>query len=610
MKSLPIRLVVMAALAVALAAPAAAQDYLFGVPKLDMQVTVQPDASVRIVYDITFKNDWNADPIDVVDIGVPHKDYDLENIRASIDGTELGDIRHSAYVSPGFEVHLGDGAIGRGGTGTLHVEFSMPDMVYQDTTREDYASLRITPTWFGDEYVTGNTHINVAVHLPAGVKPEEALHQGTPFSQKVLFENGTSVVWQWPAERLTGPHMVAVSFPQRGLQRVVKVTRLGLFLKWFRESTPVRVVAGIVFLVLFGILFFRFTGGTGMTVYVVLSAVAVFTFCLSPGLHLLSLPIVAVLVGVHEWYLRYRKVSYMPPIAEVEGGGIKRGLTAPEAAVLLELPLGRVLGLVIFGMLKKGLLHQVGAEPLVVAVDEAFLLRKEELFESRKEQARFYRNAGQKQGVVAHKYEHGFLWLLEKNPGKPVRELNFAVPMKRLIERVVARMKGFDVSDTKEYYQSIIRRAVRQASSIGDIAQREKAIDRDFEWILVDDDYPTVFTTGHPYRPIWTRGPALPSAGPSPAPGIPGQTSFGDVSASFAGWAENTMGNMASAIAPGSLNLPKPAGGFLDLSGVDRVTGEFFDSLASSSGGGGGGGGCACACAGCACACACAGGGR
>jgi hypothetical protein len=64
---------------------------------------------------------------------------------------------------------------------------------------------------------------------------------------------------------------------------------------------------------------------------------------------------------------------------------------------------------------------------------------------------------------------------------------------------------------------------------------------------------------------------------------------------------------------PGSLTMAHPAGGFLDLSGADRVTGEIFSALAESavsggSGGGGGGGGCACA--GCACACACAGGGR
>jgi hypothetical protein len=98
---------------------------------------------------------------------------------------------------------------------------------------------------------------------------------------------------------------------------------------------------------------------------------------------------------------------------------------------------------------------------------------------------------------------------------------------------------------------------------------------------------------------------------------MPGQPTFGDVAASFSGWAENTMGNLAGAIGPAALNIPRAQGGFLDLTAADHVTGELFKALAEasaksgrSSGGGGGGGGCACACAGCACACACAGGGR
>jgi hypothetical protein len=75
------------------------------------------------------------------------------------------------------------------------------------------------------------------------------------------------------------------------------------------------------------------------------------------------------------------------------------------------------------------------------------------------------------------------------------------------------------------------------------------------------------------------------------------------------------MGGLAAAIMPGSMSLPDAKGGLVDLSGVDRVTGDVFEALAESSGSGGSGGsggssGCACACAGCACACACAGGGR
>lgn len=614
MNRLVTRLIAAAAV-VAMAATAQAQEYRFSVPELQMAVTVKPDASVRIVYDITFKNNFGAHVIDIVDIGTPSARYDLTEIRASCDGRALSDIRHTTNrdVEHGFEIHMGPATIPAGREGTLHVEFDMPEMVYQDTTNADLASLRITPTWFGSEYVTGTTHIQVQIQLPKSVKPDEALHQGPQFplfTDKVLTKDGTSVVWDWPADRLTGPHMVAVSFPKRDLDRVVRITIIDLF----GNSPVARVVAGLVFLGLFGLLFFRFSGATGVSVFVVLSAAAAVVFFLSPGLHLLSLPIVVVLIGVNEWYLARRKAHYMPPIAQVEGGGIKRGLTAPEAAALLELPVAKVLSLVIFGMLKKGLVRQIQADPLVVEVDEEFQVKEGTSLPTEKERYRFYRQAGQKKGVVVHKYEHAFLYLLQNNPGKPVKEVNFGLPVRKLVERAAARMKGFDLSDTQAYYRAIVRRAVRQASAIGDIPQREKAIDRNFEWILMDDHYPTVFTYGRPYRPIWTRGTTLGTPGAPPAaPGMPGQTSFGDVAASFTGWAENTMGNMASAILPGSLGVEKPSGGFLDLSGADRVTGDFFKALgeaAESGGGGGGGGGCACACAGCACACACAGGGR
>ncbi len=219
----------------------------------------------------------------------------------------------------------------------------------------------------------------------------------------------------------------------------------------------------------------------------------------------------------------------------------------------------------------------------------------------------FYRDAGQKQGIVVHAYEQPFLFLLQKNPGKAVKEIDFGVPVRQLIAGAAARMAGFNLKETQDYYRSIIKRATEQAAAIGEIPQREAMVDRNFEWILMDDNYPTVFT-GWPYRPIWMRGMPMSmpgsfgqAGGGTSVPSIPGQTTFKDVAASFSGWAENTMGSMASAIGPGSLSPGQSAGGFLDLSGADRVTGEIFSALseASSSGGGGGFGG-GCACAGCA----------
>ncbi len=378
-------------------------------------------------------------------------------------------------------------------------------MVYQDTTRSDYASLRITPTWFGERYVRGTTHLQIAVQLPKSVKPDDVLHQGLNFTKKATTDQGAMVGWDLPNVRLTAAHEVAVSFPKRDLQRVIRQTAIDLLVKWFRGSTEARLVLGMVFLALLGVLFFRFTGGTGLSVFAVLAVAACVLFCFSPGWHLISLPAVVVLIGLNEWLLGRRKTHYMPPMAQVEGGGIKRGLTAPEAAVLLELPVAKVLSLVIFGMLKKGILRQVQADPLQVAVNEPFVVpenvaRPPSAVQEPPAQpgaavpqgavpqgavptgavpqaaADFYGEAAVKQGAVLSGYQRPFLFLIQKNPAKPVRDIGFSLPVKMLITDTAARMKGFDLAETKDYYRAIIRKAVEQASAIGDIPQREQTI--------------------------------------------------------------------------------------------------------------------------------------
>ena len=318
-----------ALLVIAAAAPARAQQYFFGVPQVEMLVTVNTDASVRIAYDFTFQNAPGAHSIDIVDIGAPTANYSLNNVRASIDGHQLSDFRDSTEVKPGFEIHLSVWEIRPGQTGRLHVEFTMPEMVYQDTTRSDYASLRVTPTWFGDRYVRGTTDLKIAVQLPEGVKPDEVLDQGQRFTLKGATQHGAMVGWDFPAVRLTGKHLVGLSFPGRGMTGLVVFTKLDMLLKWFGESTQARVILGAIFMVLLGILFFRFSGGTGLSVYAVLAMAAGALFAYSPAMHLLAMPAVVMLVALNEWTLSRRKLHYMPPIAQIEGGGIKRGLTAP-----------------------------------------------------------------------------------------------------------------------------------------------------------------------------------------------------------------------------------------------------------------------------------------
>ena len=597
------------------ASRALAQTYWFQVPEMRMQVFVNPDASARIVYDIAFDN--SGSPIDIVDIGTPHDGYDISNFTASIDGHPLTDIRVSEYIDTGVEIHLDQYAIPSGESGTLHVEFTMPDMVYEDTTQDGYASLQITPTWFDSSVVYGNSDIWVLIHMLPEVQPEEVLYQDVEFTDKAIYEEHTVVGWRYPEGSASESHLVGTSFPTTGMTRVVQQSLLDITLKWLQDNPAVTWTLGIITFILIAVAFFRYSGGTGLSVFALIACGAIYGMTIYPLAVLLAFPLSILLVILVERSLKKKKSSYLPAIAQVEGGGIKRGLTAPEAAVLLELPLNKILLLIMFGLLDKRVIMLEDDSPLTVKVDKAYVVDGKT--NSKKRTAR--QEVAQKQGIVLRGYEHDILNVLQEHGNKPVHKQDFGVPMAALIKSVAGKMKGFDLSDTQDYYKKIISRAMEEAGRMGDVPEFEKFLDKTWPWVMMDDDYGPVFQRrGYTYHPTWVRpyvasqagGSSMASVGGGKSgPSYGGKTSFSDVAASFAGWTETQTGNLAGAISPGGLDLG--TAGVVNLSGADKVTGDIFKALSSGSGGSSGGssgGGCACACAGCACACACAGGGR
>ncbi len=615
-------------LTIVAATVALAQDYSFSVPKMELHVTPNSDASVTMEYVIDFYCDQGAHPIDIVDVGLPHKDYDISNMQATLNGNPLGTIRKSEYVDIGVEVPLSP-AIAPGQSGRFTFECTMPNLVYQDTTRADYASLRITPTWFDGDYLTGTTDLAIVVYLPDQIELDEILYQDKVFYQKMQIQGKKAVAWLFKDTRMDEEHMVSLSFPKREMERVVRMTKLGLLWKWWTESLPaqfllyrgkmrmfwlvalwvgwtespaVRVLMGIVFLVLFSIFFFRLTAGTGTCIFIPVLIGLVILWLLSPALEALFLPVFIPVWLIAGRVQGSRRREYLPAIESASGGGIKRGLAVPEAAVLLEQPLGRVLTLVIFGLLKKRLVRQTADDPLTVEIREDY----------QTEERRERRQAAQANGTVIRGYDQAFLEEIIESPGKPVEALNFRKAMKHLVTSTAKRMKGFDLDKTREYYRYIMAKAWREAKAIGEIEQRTEFIDDNLMWLMLDEDYHEGFTTwhrgGYYYRSAWSRPAAAATAAPAaPAPAVGGRTTLGDVTASFAGWAEHTTGRLASTMDPVSVGLTP--GSIIDLSGVDKVSMDFLESMAESSGSSSGGG-CACACAGCACACACAGGGR
>jgi hypothetical protein len=616
-----------------LQATAGAASYRFHVRSMQLDAYITEDASVWLEYRIDFANQSGAHVIDIVDVGLPHSGYQTSSMEASVDGKPVRRIRPSEYVNVGVECHLGVGAIRGGQTGMFEFACRMPDMVYSDTTDAQYASFQIRPTWFDPELQFGTTQLKVAVHLPPDVKPEEVRFQQEKQRYAGLAEWGegaekhTVAYWESPQMTLSKHNpKFSLSFPRRVMKHVIEKSKTELLLEWFDDNQQLKVISAVALFGLLGFFFYRFSRGTGCVLFLISAGMLLVAIISGPAMHLLCWPGLIGLVALNELYLRNRKPpSYLPAMATVEGGGIKRGLTAPQAAILLEEPLGKILTMVVFGLLKKRVVQLTSEDPASVTVESDYVCPRKQR-----------RQRAAKNGIVLHDYEHPFIDRLQTHQGA-IEKCDLNEALGNLIKSTVKRMQGFDLRRTRDYYQRIVKRAWKDASSIGQIEQRDVVVDRNFEWMMMEDDWADLFDVwrrgGYIYYPRWTRpgwptgsgsrpsgggatatGGATTTGGRGAAPSGGSSPSFGEVAGSFIGWTENTAGRMARAIEPSSLGIDLPSGASIDLSGIDTATGNFFEALAEASansgGGGGGGGGCACACAGCACACACAGGGR
>src|SRR3989304_8290852 len=86
--------------------PVLAQSLEFSVPEMRLRVYVQPDGSARMVYDITFANSTFGDPIDIVDIGMPHGGYDIGQMSALIGDAVSTDTLPSEFVVTAVAIPL------------------------------------------------------------------------------------------------------------------------------------------------------------------------------------------------------------------------------------------------------------------------------------------------------------------------------------------------------------------------------------------------------------------------------------------------------------------------------------------------------------------------
>jgi len=511
-------------------------DYLFNVERQTVHLWINKDGSLDIRYYITFKNNRRGKTIDIVDIGLPFDNYRLDTAKASIDGYSLTNIRESEYIPTGVEIHLGSRSIPPNGRGELVFSINQPEMVFEDDVDENYASVEFLTNFFGDKFTEGATYLEIFLYFPPGVKPEEPRYHKEEFTDTGYSpDNRFYYYWRNSAADAALAYHVGASFPRKyvdegAVKKVTIFTRIGLFFgNIFRNLIPQPLIFPCLFP--WGLIIF-------FVVFGIISA-------------------------------NKRKMQYFKPKLAAKGVGIKRGLTAVEAAILLERPLDKVLAMIVFGMLKKGYIRIKSQDPLLVEK----LIVKEPKY---------------------HDYEKDFLETLKKS-GRPSRaELKKA--MIKLIEDVQDKMKGFNLRQTRNYYENIVDTAWKHVETAD--------LDNSVEWAMLDEDFEkrlperlpsdrTIYAPGwwpYYYRGYYGRG-------------YTGGTTIG----SGTGKATLSFKQFSNSVSTGfesfSNNVVSSAESF--TSGVTSVT----NPAPSGSGGGySGGGSCACACAGC--ACACAGGGR
>ena len=261
-----------------------------------------------------------------------------------------------------------------------------------------------------------------------------------------------------------------------------------------------------------------------------------------------------------------RKLQYIPPRIGIEGHGIKRGLTAVEAAILLEEPLDKVMTMILFGVIKKGAAEVITRDPLELSF-------------------------AQTQPANLNQYEIDFLKAFGQKDlslrRRALQDMTVA-----LVKSVSEKMKGFSRKETQDYYKNIMEQAWAQVESAQTPEIKGQAIDQNLEWTMLDHDYDNrsqrVFT-GPIFLPIWWGGydpmyrstPMATGAAPASLP-TGGGRSTSLPGATFAASVVGGVQNMSSKVI-GNLNS--------FTSGVSNVTNP--PPSPSTSGGGyhGGGGG-------------------
>lgn len=408
-------------------------------------------------------------------------------------------------------------------------------MIWKDEMNPGNVGLQFIPT----SWSVGISDLRVLVVLPAGVSKEQI--RVTPDWDNAYTdpnENGRLVVyWERKDVAPNTRFQVGVSFPATSVER-------------YETTTQTSISPGLV---------------SGIVAFLV-----IFVF--------IAIVVVVVLLT------RVLRRRYPDPKMQMETLGIRRGLTAVEAAYLLDVPPAKVIVMILYGLLLKRAVWVNSTQPSL----------KMQIMEGFKDTASRSSETGLRY------YEEDFLRAIK--PEGTLDEKGLAEAFMRVRSAVENTLRGYCRVDTIAFYRKTVQEAWEQVEKAGTPDLASKMFDENLLWLTLDDDFrgrsETAFK-GFDFQPLpfwwwywygYTQYHPNPTYNPStsqgqPPPKIPGVEFANTIATSL----EKTAGNFVANIEKFTNSiLPAPP----PPKEVSRQPVRH-------------GANCACACVSCACVCAC-----
>ena len=453
-----------------------AQSYYFSLDKEIVHVFWNDDGSLSLDYELHFSNSSDGHAIEYVDVGLPHWDFTKEDISADVDGDIVG-VSSSDYMGggDGVAIVLGSYAIAPGEQGVVHVFVpAIKNILQFDAETDDYASAVFSPVWFASEYVYGSTDLTVVFHLPPGVQPEEPrwhlAPDGFPEFPVADVDDSGRITYTWNNPEANGytQYIFGASFPAQyvpdsALPEPTATASPVIAL----EDTPTSVTSKRSV--------WDFALDSLRNSYYSFYYFVRFRW---QGI------VLAIFIVTGIWKYQKSKNSkkqYIPPKMKIEGHGIKRGLTAIEAAILLERPADKILTMVLFSTLKKGAAKIISRDPL-----------KLEIIKPVPKDLRAYES----------KFLRAF-----KTTSTKAREETLQNLIIDITASVSKKMQGFSYKESVVYYKSIIKKAWMQVENAQTPEIRSKEYTDHLDWTILDDDFEEhtkeVFISYSVYLPDW-----------------------------------------------------------------------------------------------------------